>query len=88
MKFVSVALMLSLFVGCASSKTDSATETSSAAPTSQPVTPIQQSIARGVKFRAPPKTQGPFTYADFDDTCGNLIQIVKVQEDEAHPAGA
>ena len=32
-------------------------------------------VARGVQFRSPPKTQGPFTYADFDDTCGNLIQL-------------
>ena len=35
-------------------------------------------VARGVKFRAPPKTQGPFTYAEFDDTCGNLIQIFQL----------
>jgi predicted enzyme related to lactoylglutathione lyase len=32
-------------------------------------------VARGVQFRSPPKTQGPFTYANFDDTCGNLIQL-------------
>jgi len=30
----------------------------------------------GVQFRKPPVKMGPVTIAIFDDTCGNLIQIV------------
>lgn len=33
--------------------------------------------ARGVKFHKPPTTMGPVTIAIFEDTCGNLIQIVQ-----------
>jgi catechol 2,3-dioxygenase-like lactoylglutathione lyase family enzyme len=29
----------------------------------------------GVTFTQPPTAMGPMTTADFDDTCGNLIQI-------------
>jgi catechol 2,3-dioxygenase-like lactoylglutathione lyase family enzyme len=32
--------------------------------------------AKGVTFVQPPTTMGPVTTAVFDDTCGNLIQIV------------
>jgi catechol 2,3-dioxygenase-like lactoylglutathione lyase family enzyme len=32
----------------------------------------------GVSFRGEPTKAGPATIAIFDDTCGNLIQIVKV----------
>lgn len=34
-------------------------------------------VARGVEFRSPPTQQGPVTVAVFDDTCGNLIQLVQ-----------
>jgi catechol 2,3-dioxygenase-like lactoylglutathione lyase family enzyme len=34
--------------------------------------------ALGVKFTQPPTAMGPTTTAVFDDTCGNLIQIVHV----------
>ncbi len=33
--------------------------------------------ALGVKFRMPPTATGPVTVAVFEDTCGNLIQIVQ-----------
>ena len=33
---------------------------------------------RGVRFTQPPTAMGPTTTAVFDDTCGNLIQIVHV----------
>ena len=33
-------------------------------------------VARGVRFTQPPTEMGPVTTAVFDDTCGNLIQIV------------
>ena len=33
--------------------------------------------ANGVAFRDEPKTMGPTKYADFDDTCGNLIRLVE-----------
>ena len=32
--------------------------------------------AKGVTFTQPPTAMGPVTTAVFDDTCGNLIQIV------------
>lgn len=32
--------------------------------------------AAGVRFTQPPVDLGPFTMAVFDDTCGNLIQIM------------
>lgn len=31
----------------------------------------------GVAFRTPPTRSGPVTVAVFDDTCGNLIQLVQ-----------
>ncbi|MEW5990188.1 MAG: VOC family protein [Chloroflexota bacterium] len=34
--------------------------------------------ALGVRFTQPPTAMGPVTTAVFDDTCGNLIQIVRV----------
>lgn len=33
--------------------------------------------ALGVEFQSPPTPMGPVTIAVFDDTCGNLIQIVQ-----------
>jgi len=33
--------------------------------------------AKGVAFRGEPKTMGPTKFADFDDTCGNLIRLVE-----------
>lgn len=45
---------------------------------------IQQEYERltglGVRFMAPPAANGPVTIAAFDDTCGNLIQLVQVDE--------
>lgn len=34
-------------------------------------------VALGVEFRMPPTPMGPVTVAMFDDTCGNLIQLVQ-----------
>jgi len=34
-------------------------------------------VARGVKFRNEPKTMGPIVAATFEDTCGNLINLVQ-----------
>ncbi|NDK92068.1 VOC family protein [Gordonia desulfuricans] len=34
-------------------------------------------VGRGVRFIQPPVEMGPVTTAVFDDTCGNLIQIVQ-----------
>jgi len=34
-------------------------------------------VARGVKFRTEPKTMGPIVAATFEDTCGNLINLVQ-----------
>jgi catechol 2,3-dioxygenase-like lactoylglutathione lyase family enzyme len=46
------------------------------------VTDVQVEFERlsnlGVVFTQPPLTAGPVTTAVFDDTCGNLIQIVAV----------
>jgi catechol 2,3-dioxygenase-like lactoylglutathione lyase family enzyme len=36
--------------------------------------------ALGVRFTQPPTAMGPTTTAVFDDTCGNLIQIVRLPE--------
>jgi catechol 2,3-dioxygenase-like lactoylglutathione lyase family enzyme len=33
--------------------------------------------AKGVAFQAEPKPIGPTKFADFDDTCGNLIRLVE-----------
>ena len=35
----------------------------------------------GVEFTQPPKEMGPTTSAVFDDTCGNLIQLVQFDDD-------
>ena len=33
---------------------------------------------RGVRFTMEPTSMGPVTVAVFDDTCGNLIQLMQV----------
>jgi len=33
--------------------------------------------AKDVAFRGEPKAMGPTTFADFDDTCGNLVRLVE-----------
>jgi hypothetical protein len=33
--------------------------------------------ARGVVFKSAPQKMGPTLFADFDDTCGNLIRLVE-----------
>jgi catechol 2,3-dioxygenase-like lactoylglutathione lyase family enzyme len=33
--------------------------------------------AKGVSFKGGPKSMGPMKFADFDDTCGNLIRLVE-----------
>lgn len=33
--------------------------------------------AKGVIFRGEPQAMGPTKFADFDDTCGNLIRLVE-----------
>ena len=33
--------------------------------------------AKGVAFRGEPQAMGPAKFADFDDTCGNLIRLVE-----------
>ena len=38
---------------------------------------LERLRAKGVSFRDEPKTMGPTKFADFDDTCGNLIRLVK-----------
>lgn len=49
--------------------------------TSFAVDDIQQEFERmtklGVLFKTKPTKMGPVTVADFDDTCGNLIQIAQ-----------
>jgi len=37
-------------------------------------------VAAGVEFTQPPTDIGPATVAVFDDTCGNLIQIISDNE--------
>lgn len=39
----------------------------------------QRLSALGVAFKQPPTTHGDLTTAVFDDTCGNLIQIMRQQ---------
>lgn len=34
-------------------------------------------LALGVRFTQPPTAAGPYVTAVFDDTCGNLIQIIQ-----------
>jgi catechol 2,3-dioxygenase-like lactoylglutathione lyase family enzyme len=36
----------------------------------------QRLVAAGVTFTQPPTEMGPVTTAVFDDTCGNLIQLI------------
>jgi catechol 2,3-dioxygenase-like lactoylglutathione lyase family enzyme len=40
-------------------------------------TEFQRLKALGVKFRSEPKQMGPITAAVFEDTCGNLINLVE-----------
>ena len=37
----------------------------------------QRLVEKGVKFTMEPTKMGDFTIAVFDDTCGNLIQIIQ-----------
>ncbi|GAM98805.1 lactoylglutathione lyase [alpha proteobacterium U9-1i] len=37
----------------------------------------ERMVAKGVVFKAPPAPMGPTYYADFDDTCGNLVRLVQ-----------
>jgi hypothetical protein len=34
-------------------------------------------LGLGVVFKTPPTSMGPVTYALFEDTCGNLVQMVQ-----------
>ncbi len=38
---------------------------------------VQRLEARGVKFRGEPVVMGPITVVMFEDTCGNLINLVQ-----------
>ena len=38
---------------------------------------VQRLTVRGVKFRGEPKSMGPITAVLFEDTCGNLINLVQ-----------
>jgi predicted enzyme related to lactoylglutathione lyase len=38
---------------------------------------VRRLTARGVKFRGEPKSMGPITAVVFEDTCGNLINLVQ-----------
>ena len=40
----------------------------------------QRLLSHGVRFTQPPTEMGPVTTAVFDDTCGNLIQIMAENE--------
>ena len=40
-------------------------------------TEVQRLRSRGVKFRGEPKKMGPVTTVLFEDTCGNLINLVQ-----------
>ncbi len=48
------------------------------------VTDVQAEYDRlqhaGVTFTGPPMEAGGFTFAIFNDTCGNLIQLIEVKE--------
>ena len=37
----------------------------------------QRLSEKGVKFTMPPTQMGEFSIAVFDDTCGNLIQLIQ-----------
>lgn len=36
---------------------------------------------RGVKFRGEPKNIGPVTFVSFEDTCGNVINLVQPESE-------
>jgi predicted enzyme related to lactoylglutathione lyase len=38
---------------------------------------VQRLKSRGVKFHGEPKTTGPITATVFEDTCGNLVNLVQ-----------
>ncbi len=38
---------------------------------------VERLKARGVKFHGEPKAMGPITAVSFEDTCGNLINLVQ-----------
>ena len=38
---------------------------------------VERLKARGVKFRGEPKDMGPIKVVVFEDTCGNLINLVQ-----------
>jgi hypothetical protein len=38
---------------------------------------VERLRGRGVAFRDGIKTMGPTNFADFDDTCGNVIRLVE-----------
>ncbi|AKE40929.1 glyoxalase/bleomycin resistance protein/dioxygenase [Corynebacterium kutscheri] len=40
----------------------------------------EQLVAKGVEFSMPPTDVGPAIIAIFDDTCGNLIQIIQLKK--------
>lgn len=42
----------------------------------------------GVKFRGEPKRMGPITTVLFEDTCGNLINLVQPPSDSIKPASS
>lgn len=39
---------------------------------------VERLSAQGVRFRGEPKNVGPTTVVMFEDTCGNLIQLVQL----------
>lgn len=41
---------------------------------------VERLSARGVKFRGEPKQMGPITAVMFEDTCGNLINLVQTAQ--------
>src|SRR5699024_11280307 len=49
---------------------------------------FERLTALGVAFTQEPKTMGPVTTAILDDTVGNLIQLIHVDEATAQPAEA
>jgi len=47
----------------------------------------QRLIEQGVVFTQPPTDIGPAVIAVFDDTCGNLIQLIAAKPDETTDLG-
>ncbi len=41
---------------------------------------VKQLESRGVRFTQPPTNAGDVTIAVFDDTCGNLIQLIEIPD--------